>query len=148
MGRMWNYSRAQGVCAEFAEHAMRADHPHQNGAMSMVANNFSTNTLDGISSFDLARDLTLARQHRPWQSGLCSKLLLKANDLRLLLIAMETGARMKEHHADGTVSIHALEDELAFTCRNKPMICMPARYSPWHRGSSTTLKLAKNLRSC
>ena len=114
----------------------------------MVANNFSTNTLDGISSFDLARDLTLARQHRPWQSGLCSKLLLKANDLRLLLIAMETGARMKEHHADGTVSIHALEDELAFTCRNKPMICMPARYSPWHRGSSTTLKLAKNLRSC
>jgi quercetin dioxygenase-like cupin family protein len=91
---------------------MRVDHPQQNGAMSMVANNFSINTLHGISSFDLARELTLARQHRPWQSGLCSKLLLKTNDLRLLLIAMETGARMKEHHADGTVSIHALEGEL------------------------------------
>jgi quercetin dioxygenase-like cupin family protein len=78
----------------------------------MVENNLSINTLHGISSFDLARELTLVRQHRPWQSGLRSKLLLKANDLRLLLIAMETGARMKEHHADGTVSIHALEGEL------------------------------------
>jgi quercetin dioxygenase-like cupin family protein len=109
---MWNYSRAHGVCAELAEYAMRADHPQQNGAMSMVANNISINPLHGISSFDLARELTLAGQHRPWQSGLCSKLLLKADDLRLLLIAMETGARMKEHHADGTVSIHALEGKL------------------------------------
>ena len=55
---------------------------------------------------------TSPREHKPWQSGLYSKLLLKADDLRVLLIAMEAGSKSKEHHADGTVSVHALEGTL------------------------------------
>ena len=78
----------------------------------MAASNSSINTLSGVSSLDLASELAGSRQHKPWQSGLYSKLLFKSDDLRLLLIAMETGARMKDHHADGTVSIHALEGTL------------------------------------
>ena len=69
----------------------------------------SINTRPKVSSIDLASELASAQQQKPWRSGVLSKLLLKADDLRLLLITMETGARMKEHHADGTVSIHALQ---------------------------------------
>lgn len=40
------------------------------------------------------------------------QVLLKADDLRLVLIAMENGAIMKEHAANGTVAIHAFEGSL------------------------------------
>lgn len=78
----------------------------------MAASNSSINTLSGVSLLDIASELAGSRQHKPWQSGLYSKLLLKSDDLRVLLIAMETGAKLKEHHADGTVSIHVLEGTL------------------------------------
>ncbi|MHB8735520.1 MAG: cupin domain-containing protein [Terriglobales bacterium] len=69
-------------------------------------------TLPGVSSLDLASELAAFQQHRPWPSGVHSKSLFKADDLRLLLIAMESGAKMQEHHADGTVYIHALQGTL------------------------------------
>jgi quercetin dioxygenase-like cupin family protein len=78
----------------------------------MTASNFSINTLPGVSALDLANELAGSMEHKPWQSGLYSKLLLKTDDLRLVLIAMETGAKIKEHHADGAISIHALEGTL------------------------------------
>jgi quercetin dioxygenase-like cupin family protein len=78
----------------------------------MTDNHFRLDTLPEATSLDLPCELTGFSQHKPWQSGLYSKLLFKADDLRLVLIAMETGARMKDHHADGTVSIHALQGML------------------------------------
>ncbi len=85
----------------------------QHGAIYMADNSSSIKTLTGVSSLDLASELAGAKLNKPWLSGLYSKLLLKAADLRLVLIAMETGARMKEHHADGTVSIHVLQGALS-----------------------------------
>src|SRR6185312_2983031 len=78
----------------------------------MTASNTDATALSGVSLLDTASELAGSRQHKPWQSGLYSKLLLKADDLRVLLVAMETGAKLKEHHADGTVSVHALEGKL------------------------------------
>lgn len=78
----------------------------------MTDDNSCLDTLPEVSSLDLASELAGFTPHKPWQSGLYSKLLFKSDDLRLVLIAMETGARMKDHHADGTVSIHALEGTL------------------------------------
>ena len=78
----------------------------------MIDSSFNINTLSGASSLDLAEELAGSRKHKPWKSGLYSKLLLKADDLRLVLIAMEAGAKIKEHHADGSISIHALEGTL------------------------------------
>ena len=78
----------------------------------MAPANSSINILPGISSLDLAGELVDSKEHKPWKSGLYSKLLLKADDMRLVFIAMETGAKLKEHHADGSVSIHALEGKL------------------------------------
>ena len=78
----------------------------------MTADNSSADTLPEALSIDLAGEIARCVQLKPWRSGLFSKLLLKAADLRLVLIAMEAGAKMKEHHADGTVSIHALQGSL------------------------------------
>jgi quercetin dioxygenase-like cupin family protein len=78
----------------------------------MATGNSGINTPPEVSSIDLKSELAGCRQHKPWQSGLFTKLLFKAGDLRVVLIAMEAGARMKEHRADGTVSIHALQGAL------------------------------------
>jgi quercetin dioxygenase-like cupin family protein len=113
----------------------------------MTANNSSINTLTGVSSLDLASELVGCRQHKPWQSGLHSKLLLKADDLRLLLIAMETGPRLKEHHADGTVSIHALEGTLCIHVQGHAQDLSAGQILTSRPGSNMTSKLAKTLRS-
>ena len=37
------------------------------------------NPVAGVSTLDLASELASSRQHKPWQSGLYSKLLLKVH---------------------------------------------------------------------
>jgi len=61
-----------------------------------------------ISSLDLASE-PFFKQHKFWQADLHSKFPLKGTAFRLVLIAMEIGAKMKEHQADGTIFIHALQ---------------------------------------
>ncbi len=67
---------------------------------------------DSFSGFgvalDMASEIKTLESRRPWPRGLTSKVLVKARDLRIVLTVMESGARMKEHHADGRISIHSL----------------------------------------
>ena len=79
---------------------------------SMTANNSSTEAVSRVTSLDLANELASVREHKPSTQGLHSKLLLKTDDMRMVLIAMDGGAKIMEHHADGTVSIHAVEGAL------------------------------------
>lgn len=66
----------------------------------------TTATLSGeMAQFDLVREIEDSAQQQPWQSGLYAKTLFKRDDFRTVLISMKRGARMKEHHADGTISI-------------------------------------------
>jgi quercetin dioxygenase-like cupin family protein len=63
-------------------------------------------TLSGeMAQFDLAREIEDSLRQKPWQSGLYAKTLFKRDDFRTVLITMERGARMKEHHTDGTISV-------------------------------------------
>jgi quercetin dioxygenase-like cupin family protein len=75
----------------------------------MTSESFADNRLLCGVTHDLAEELLHFSRHKPWQSGLYSKLLVKANDLRVILIAMDSGAKMKEHHTDGTTTIHVLQ---------------------------------------
>ena len=61
-----------------------------------------------VEKFDLNSEIEAFEARKPWAQGLTSKLLLKTDDLRIMAIAMETGAKMKEHHSDGRVSIHVI----------------------------------------
>jgi quercetin dioxygenase-like cupin family protein len=78
----------------------------------MASDNFVDNSLLCGVTHDLAEELFHFANRRPWQSGLYSKLLVKADDLRVLLVALDAGALMKEHHTDGTTTIHVLQGVL------------------------------------
>ncbi len=64
---------------------------------------------DGVSRVDLEHEIRDAALSKPWHSGIYSKTLLKKKDLRIVLISMESAAKMQEHHADGTISIQILK---------------------------------------
>ena len=85
----------------------------------MAAESFVNNSLLCGVTHDLAEELFHFANHKPWQSGLFSKLLVKADDLRVLLIATDVGATMKEHHADGTITIHVLQGRLRLRVQGK-----------------------------
>lgn len=65
-----------------------------------------------LAQFDLQREIEESSREKPWPSGIHSKTLVKQPDFRAVLIAMESGARMKEHHADGTISVQPVKGRI------------------------------------
>ena len=76
--------------------------------------------IDRLAQFDLHQEITDSEQKKPWQSGHFAKTLFKKHDLRVVLITMENAAKMKEHHADGTISVHVLKGQIRFSVHGKP----------------------------
>ena len=75
----------------------------------MASDSFVDNSLLCGVTQDLEEELFHFANHKPWQSGIYSKLLAKADDLRVVLIALEPSTKMKEHHLDGAVTVHVLQ---------------------------------------
>jgi quercetin dioxygenase-like cupin family protein len=66
-------------------------------------------TASYVKSFDLVEEIQHLQARKPWPKKVTSNLLLKSEDLRILLIGIEAGGRLEEHHNDGRISIHVLE---------------------------------------
>lgn len=68
--------------------------------------------VEDLSQFDIDSEITKSEQSKPWASGIHARTLLKKSDLRIVLIAMEKGAKMNEHHADGTISVQPVRGRI------------------------------------
>jgi quercetin dioxygenase-like cupin family protein len=71
--------------------------------------------LKDLVQFDTAQEMADSDQKKPWESGHYAKTLFKKSDLRVVLISMERGAKIKEHHAGGAISVHVLKGSIRFT---------------------------------
>jgi quercetin dioxygenase-like cupin family protein len=67
-----------------------------------------------VMQFDLAQEMAESEQKKPWPAGRYTQTLLKRPDMRVLLIAMEKGAELKEHHVDGSISVQVLKGRVRF----------------------------------
>lgn len=65
-----------------------------------------------VLHFDLRARLDELRRQRSYESNHSAATLVKESDFRIVLIALKAGGRIKEHHADARISIHALEGRL------------------------------------
>jgi quercetin dioxygenase-like cupin family protein len=74
----------------------------------------NTTSTEPLAPFDLSREIADSVAKKPWASGLYTRTLVKYQDFRLVLIALESGALMKEHHVDGTISVQVLEGRIRF----------------------------------
>ena len=76
------------------------------------------NRLPGLAGpllqIDLERELQQLRREDSWQrkTGRSSKTLAKYPDFRIVLILMKSGTRMRQHRAEGRVSIQQLEGQI------------------------------------
>ena len=76
--------------------------------------------VDRMAQFDLNREIDDAAAQKPWQAGHHAKTLFKKHDFRVVLITMERGARLNEHHADGTISVQVLKGKIRMNVGGKP----------------------------
>ena len=72
-----------------------------------------------LAQFDLAHEMADSEQKKPWQSGHYARTLFKKSDFRAVLISMEKGSLMKEHHADGTLSVQVLKGSIRLVVADK-----------------------------
>lgn len=77
------------------------------------------NMIDNLAQFDLQREMAESEQKKPWPSGIHSKTLFKKPDFRMVLIEMEPGARMDEHHADGTICVQPIKGRIRFRTQDR-----------------------------
>ncbi|HLJ17727.1 MAG TPA: AraC family ligand binding domain-containing protein [Bryobacteraceae bacterium] len=77
------------------------------------------NMTGDLAHFDLTREIADSERHKPWPSGIYTKTLYKKRDFRVVLISMETAARLKEHHVDGTTSVQVLKGHLRYSTQGQ-----------------------------
>jgi quercetin dioxygenase-like cupin family protein len=82
--------------------------------------------LKDLAQFDLAQEMADSESKKPWVSGHYAKTIFKKSDFRIVLISMETGSKIKEHHADGTISVHVLKGSIRFTVQGNARDLGPA----------------------
>ena len=87
--------------------------------MSIPGSGDDGNMISNLSCFDLAREIVDSEQQKPWPSGIHAKTLYKKLDFRVVLISMETAARMKEHHVDGTSSVQVLKGHVRYSAQGQ-----------------------------
>jgi quercetin dioxygenase-like cupin family protein len=67
-----------------------------------------------VREIDLAADAADLRQEDTWRrEGHNARALVKNDDLRIVLVDMNTGARMADHRTDSRVSIHVLTGKVS-----------------------------------
>lgn len=75
--------------------------------------------IDKMAEFDLTKEIAESEAKKPWQSGHNAKTLFKKHDFRIVLITMGAAAQIKEHHADGTISIQVLKGRVRLNAGGK-----------------------------
>ena len=77
--------------------------------------------------FNMREEIRQLRQQESWRrgTGRSSKTLVKYPDFRLVLVAMKANTVMKEHRAEGRISIHTIVGHLRVKLGNE-VIEVPA----------------------
>ncbi|MEO8592339.1 MAG: hypothetical protein ABI759_03375 [Candidatus Solibacter sp.] len=63
-------------------------------------------------TFDLAEQIAQLRQEPYWQSGRNSKTIVKYEDLRVVLTAIQAKTTIHEHHSAGRISVQTVQGHL------------------------------------
>ncbi len=74
-----------------------------------------------MAQFNLRQEIQELQKQEAWQRGVgrSSKTLVKHPDFRIVLIALKEGTLLKEHHADGRISVQTLQGRLRMRVGDK-----------------------------
>jgi quercetin dioxygenase-like cupin family protein len=83
--------------------------------MAVAGSGEDGNMTADFAQFDLMREIADSERQKPWSAGIHARILTKKPDFRVVLISMETAARLKEHHVDGTSSVQVLKGQIRYS---------------------------------
>jgi quercetin dioxygenase-like cupin family protein len=67
---------------------------------------------DPFMEFDLPAEVHRLKAETTWSTGQNARTLIKYDDLRVVLTALQTNARMPEHNTDGRISVQVLSGHI------------------------------------
>jgi quercetin dioxygenase-like cupin family protein len=67
---------------------------------------------DPFMEFDLPAELHKLRTETTWKTGQNARTLIKYDDVRVILTALQANVRIPEHKAEGRITIHVLSGHL------------------------------------
>jgi quercetin dioxygenase-like cupin family protein len=74
---------------------------------------------EDCARFDLDAEIRDSETRKPWSSGKYSKTLVHRDDVRVVLFTMESGSTIKEHHAQGSITVQVLRGEIRFRVQDQ-----------------------------
>ncbi len=74
---------------------------------------------ENFARFDLEAEIRDSESRKPWPSAKHAKTLANQDGLRLVLFTMESGAAIKEHHADAPITVQVLRGEIRFRAQEQ-----------------------------
>jgi quercetin dioxygenase-like cupin family protein len=97
-----------------ADHQMRNTHP--TGRTSGTDQRPGTEHTGMVMTFDLGAEAYALRSEETWhRQGRNTRTLLKEANLRIVLISMQEGGFMAEHHTAGRLAVQVLSGSLRLT---------------------------------
>jgi quercetin dioxygenase-like cupin family protein len=69
--------------------------------------------------FDLNAEIKRLREENAWQGGRNSKTLVKNEDCRIVLTALQSGALLHEHRSSGRISVQAVSGHIQMHVEEK-----------------------------
>ena len=75
--------------------------------------------------FDLGREIQQLQQEHTWSTGRNSRTLVKHLDFRVVLMALKAGTRVREHKADGRISIQTVAGRISIRASERTLV-LPA----------------------
>ena len=67
---------------------------------------------DPFMEFDLPAEIQRLHAEATWSTGRNSRTLAKYDDVRVVLMALQAGARVPEHKTEGRLSVHVLSGHI------------------------------------
>lgn len=78
-------------------------------------------TLARVLTTDLAEEIAALQREPTWKTrGHNAKTIIHQKDLRIVLVAMSAGAKIREHRTGGSVAIEVLDGEIRLSVEGEP----------------------------
>ena len=80
---------------------------------------------DRVMEFDLPAEIHRLRAETTWSTGQNARTLIKYDDFRVVLTALQAKARIPEHKADGRISVHVLTGHIQLRASGRTFSLRP-----------------------
>jgi len=77
--------------------------------------------------FDITRELEQLHREAAWQSGQNAKTLVKFDNLRIVLMALQARSRIPAHQTEGRISIHVVAGHIQVRAQGRTFDLLSGR---------------------